>query len=216
MSKAKSARVSAVITGDIVRSTQLNSRAFEDAQSNLEDALDTICSITAGHYEKFRGDSFQLYLPKGSQALTFATIIRLAMYYRSPHVEVRQSIGVGINAKISSDLRIARGKIFELSGHGLDKMKNQRLALHFETKEPTKCATLLVRHLDTLLSCLSKEQALVLHAFLLHDQATHQQIADSVDKSRVNTTQILNASHYRLVQDTLVFVRELIDGIEYE
>lgn len=214
MSKLENSKPVAVITGDIVRSTELAEKDFNKVQANLKQALETICKLSDGFYEKFRGDSFQLYVKQGSQALKYATLIRLALYYQSPHVEVRQSIGVGKIQKVTAELNSIRGKAFELSGRGLDKMTNQRLSLEIDTNESINCVNLLVQHLDTLLSNLTKDQAWLLHAFLLHEKSTHKELAALVGKSRVNTTQILNASHYRLVGETLAFVSNVISGIK--
>ncbi|MCL5255729.1 MAG: hypothetical protein M1363_06340 [Gammaproteobacteria bacterium] len=213
MIKSSNPTLSAVITGDIVKSTELVSEDFACALKNLDQILSVITDREQAKYEMFRGDSFQLLLSDGKNALKYAVLIRLAMKFNFPHVDIRQSVGLSYVDGSGLKLATSRGEAFTLSGHGLEQMKKQLLTIHFPPAHQENCCILLTRHLDGHLQGLSKEQALVLFTFLWEEKAKHQDIANRVGKSRANTTQLLNACDYRLVADTLNFIAQRIQGM---
>lgn len=202
----------AVITGDVVRSQDLSSSAYQEALATLNKILSTLADCDEKRFGLFRGDSFQLMTDDISQALYKATCIRLALKAGETSVDVRQSIAIALIKDPSAEVRTATGEAFIRSGRNLDALKSGRLVFDSMDDDWNLRLEVLLKWFDLHLSGLTQTQAQVLLAYLQSPDLKHQQLADKIGKSRVNTTQILNAAQHKLVMQTLEYFEFVISS----
>ncbi|RUO35419.1 hypothetical protein [Aliidiomarina sanyensis] len=200
----------AVITGDLVRSGSLKGDDYQRVIETLGGALNDLSSGNAFHFSIFRGDSFQLVTPEIWRALHIATCVRL--YLKSAEVpsDARQSIAIAAVMETSVDVSTATGEAYIRSGRNLDKLKKEHLVFDSINQTWNTNLGLLLKWLDIHLSSLTQTQAQVLLAYLQSPDLKHQQLADKIAKSRVNTTQILNAAKHKLVKETLDYFEGVV------
>ncbi len=172
----------AVFTGDIVRSSDLDSHDL----SGLFDALRAACD-TVGHwpdgmafFERFRGDGWQMALP-ARYALRAALVMRAAVRTTGKGRSTRIGIGIGSGEISGNDLAGAEGPAFVQSGHALDHMKRNILL-----SAPDGSATLRVclPMADRIAQGWTPKQALVAQHMLVPAPATQEAIAAQLGHSR--------------------------------
>ncbi|EGN74595.1 hypothetical protein A28LD_1608 [Idiomarina sp. A28L] len=202
-----STEVIAVITGDVVDSRTYRDHDYDSMLELLQVVLGEVKRTTLGSFDVFRGDSFQFVTSNIKEVITAALIIRLTMLIHSPSVEVRQSIGIGALTSRRENVKLSTGDAFILSGKGLESMKGELLAIHTLNETFQNNIVLLTRFLDVHLSKLKYAQAQALLAHIQHPKLTHKQLAKELAKSRVNTTQLLTASDYKLVDAYIHFFK---------
>lgn len=126
--------VFAVLTGDLIDSTSLDTNGRELARDLLVSSIDSLNSwlpsskIVYGEPEIFRGDQWQTLLAQPKFAFRSAVYVRaklIAMGFDS-----RISIGVGEVDRISRQrVSMSDGDAFVRSGRGLDEMQRPNLAI---------------------------------------------------------------------------------------
>ncbi|MCK5795001.1 MAG: hypothetical protein KAH12_09850 [Anaerolineales bacterium] len=152
-------QVFAVLTGDIVESSQLNggqgypisniidkinSRVFSYFRSSIYQDIDV-----------FRGDSWQMVVMDASQSLRIALLLR-ALLRSEKSIEptdTRVSIGFGrIDYLPEKDISSGNGEAFRLSGSGLDQCrKSQQMILSFplaNRSSLTEGLNILIKFID--------------------------------------------------------------------
>lgn len=129
-----------VFTGDLVGSSKLTSDDLTRAMAALEDAYQDASGIWRGGgwpavFSAFRGDSWQCLGPAPAFALRGALLLRARLSTLGRPFDTRISIGIGSGWLSRPDtVDVASGPAFELSGHGLDGLgQNRRLAIAWET-----------------------------------------------------------------------------------
>jgi hypothetical protein len=124
----------AVVTGDIVGSSQLG----EGARARLHRVMRGGSSALRGHFaagmpyeiDIFRGDGWQFLLSDPSQALraglSYRVYIRVGMQSRS--LDTRMSIAVGGVSYLPEEPEVSSGdgEAFRLSGEGLERLSRRR------------------------------------------------------------------------------------------
>lgn len=163
----------AIITGDIILSTQMSAEKREWLLWHLQNALAQWDSDYKSRSEIFRGDSFQCYIPNTSEALSYMVLIK--SYIRSlsyskvnkskmnsleSDFDVRVALGIGAKGKLNKRLAISSGKAFELSGLLLDSLKYKKQSFAIITDDPyqeeLQTESLLLDHIlshTTTLQC---------------------------------------------------------------
>ena len=159
---------SAVITADIVNSTQLS-------KTDSKKLMKSLAGILQPHsYEFFRGDSFQAFVKSPEDALRLLLQLRTAAMKLSsetsiPVTDIKASIGIGFVKLPVKSLKTASSEVFVLSGRTLDNMKpEQRLAITCSEKNQTTNVALRViaRFIDYLFQRLTVRQATVVFELL--------------------------------------------------
>lgn len=120
----------AVITGDIIRSTDAPPAALEKTMATLAQAAAELAywPLPPARFTRFRGDGWQIVVASPSLALRAALFLTARLRAGTGTMDSRMSIGSGSAATLgTSDLSDARGEAFELSGRGLDAMGRSRL-----------------------------------------------------------------------------------------
>jgi DNA-binding CsgD family transcriptional regulator len=125
----------AVITGDLVRSSELEYKERESVLSCLHESFRSVEELLQLHnaillpFEIFRGDSFQIVITLPERALLVSILLslRLSLSNREKDLAARISIGIGTIDYIpaSGNVGEADGVAFRLSGKMLDSMKQK-------------------------------------------------------------------------------------------
>lgn len=198
----------AVITGDLVNSRQINTDEYSEVLNHLKELLHNLAQEREMRFDIFRGDEFQVVLKDPAESVFIASIIRLSLL--SIKVDVRQSIAVAEIDDLRSKVKSSTGQAFVLSGQNLNNMKSELFAFASSNNVLCKHLSPTISLLDVHLSSLTPTKASVLSCYLQHSDESHEHIGKRLDKGRVNTTKLLNASHYTAVKSYLDYVYELI------
>jgi hypothetical protein len=102
---------------------------------------------------------------------------------------------------LGKDTKTSTGEAFVLSGTGLDKLKSNYLSVQSSSLVFQDKIELLTRFVDAHLRGLTKKQTEALLSYLVSQNKSHKDVADALGKERRNTTKLLNASHYQLVEE---------------
>ena len=193
----------AVITGDLVGSSQLTSAKLQQVLNRLEQELTLYCLTPEDSYQIFRGDSFQLTLSNPSRAPLIALRLRwllIALSESGQEVDARLAIAVA-QIPLNYDSKYLNTEAHLLSGRGLDSLKNQRIKWFCSNELFCIKSELLTRFADNRISTLTATQANALFQFSADSTMTHQTLANQLGSSRVNATRLLNSADYNLLLD---------------
>lgn len=190
----------AVLTGDLIGSTETAPEAVEAAMARIKTVADRISKMAS--FERHRGDGWQLYLE--SPGIALAVMLLIAADLRAVGgLESRIALGLGgayfnsfKNLFAVRDLYAANGSAFVSSGRALDKMpKSQRLALAGEGTDILHQR--LISMIDDRISNWSREQAEAVALALSPEGAlTQSQIAARLGISRQAVAARLHAAGF--------------------
>lgn len=206
--------VSAVITADIVNSTQL-------PKADAKKLMKTLINILQAYkYEFFRGDSFQVYLKSPVEALWLllqmrACAMKLPSETSMPVTDIKASIGIGAVKVPIKFLKTATDEAFILSGRTFDKMStSQRLAIVSNEKNNTANIGLRViaHFIDYLFQRLTTKQASVVFELLMKRNQT--ETAKRLKKSQATIHKHTQSAGWPEIEKLLMEYQLLIDSIE--
>jgi hypothetical protein len=149
----------AVITGDLVASSEVSSNQVNSMNEELSKYLDNKPFVMLP-LTFYRGDSFQLMV-KAEKSVEVALTIQSIILWRT-ETWARISVGIGTVSKIEpGNVLQSEGEAFQLSGHQLDNMKSEgrlfKIATNSSKHQPMLDAAL---HLaDSLISNWKPGQA---------------------------------------------------------
>jgi hypothetical protein len=170
----------AVITGDIVNSTNMEPKERTWVLTEISNFLKTLDKENNTKSEIYRGDSFQILVQMPEQALKVALLIKTYIRGLEKYIsktikkslfinsidlyDARIAIGVGEVDKLAKKLIVSSGIAFTLSGHALDKLKGKKQAIAISTNDnfngELETASIL---LDTIIAKTTAAQCLVIH-----------------------------------------------------
>jgi hypothetical protein len=157
----KKSKSIAVITGDLVGSSEVTSTQFNEMNEVLKTYLDENLYVLLP-LTFYRGDSFQLMVKAEKSAEIALTIQSIILWTTATWARI--SIGVGAVSKIEpGNVLQSEGEAFQLSGHQLDSMKEEGRLIKIATNSPKHQAMLdAAFHLaDSLISGWKPGQASV-------------------------------------------------------
>ena len=175
-------RAAAILTGDLIGSTEKPVVALEGAMQALEATADGFAAWSGRkdvgtRFTRFRGDGWQLHLAESALALRAALALNAGLRAADVDLGTRIAIGIGRIDSLGSDsLADAHGSAFEISGRALDHMPRLRRL----TIDGAGIATLhriIVELLDDRTARMSREQAEALALYLPPDNPTLSDIA---------------------------------------
>ena len=202
----------AVITGDIVGSTNLVKAEFRKLIKTFETIL------SAHQHEFFRGDSFQAYIKAPEEALVVVLQMRTAAMKVSPDnmvCDVKACIGVGQVKSIIKTLHSATDEAFVLSGRNFDKIKPpQRLLIACPDNNQVIETGLHITgdYIDYIFRHLTIKQAAVL--FELLQNRTHTEVAKRLKKSQATVHKHAQAAGWPEMEKLLQDYKQLIAAIK--
>jgi hypothetical protein len=200
----------AVITGDIIRSTTLNTEKLNYLMRSISEASKIWDSNFNSKSEIFQGDSFQVITNKIEDileiALIYKTFIRSVDSISNKNKKIaaevydaRISIGIGKGIQLNTKLSNSTGIPFELSGRGLDFIKHSNVSLVISTddiyNEELKTYLMLV---DALLSKTSAKQCEVLNLKLLG--YNEYEIADMIEINQAAVNQRSKSGNWNEIE----------------
>lgn len=200
--------IAGVITGDIIRSQNIDPSKYDEMLYTLESTLRMLIDKTGVEFDVFRGDSFQAVFPVPKDSISGALIVRLALKSAKSPIDVRQSIGIGRVSSLRHSAKSSIGEAFVMSGTGLDQIKNQNIVINSKNKDFQTRIDLVTKFLDLHISGLTPTQSDALLHYLISNDKSHMAIASSLKKGRSNTTRLLNASHYQLVAEYIDYFEQ--------
>lgn len=172
-------RTAAILTGDLVGSTEKPVVALERAMQTLADAARGISAWTGAdaRFTRFRGDGWQMHVALPGLALRAALAVFARLRAADAGLATRAAIGVGrIDRMGARTLADAHGTAFEFSGHALDRMpRTRRLTIDGEGVTPLH--RIVVDLLDERSARWSREQAEAMALHLAPDNPTLTDIA---------------------------------------
>lgn len=199
----------AILTGDLVRSSAVETSRYPTLLQALQQCLQQFCPPGIAAPVLFRGDGFQLAtLP--SQAFIAALQTRLTLL--SLQSDARIAIAVAPAEQMRADLNQSTGQAFTLSGQLLDRLQDQRWDW-LDPQQPLATAEqLLLQLVSVQLQQLTARQAAVLLAYLQQQRPAHQQLATFFQTSRVNITHLLNQAQYGLISQVVDYFTDRYSG----
>ena len=207
----------AVLTGDIVNSTQLT---FKQEKALIDDLRFVLGRFFGDNqYEFFRGDSFQVLLKGATRALQLALSCRslarsiAANEGTTPIFDIRISIGIGeVNTPVKS-LSLAKGEAFLLSGRQFDLLKEREKRLAINSFDPVASIgfQVMADYLDSIYGNMTVKQADVIVELLRG--ITQQQLAVSREKSKSTVSELASAGRWQEIEKILGQYETLINLI---
>lgn len=200
----------AVLSGEIIESSQQSVDSRRHLGAHIELGLRLIHDYIPLSYEVFRGTRFVIETQHSDQAVTIALLLRVFLKSKQQRADWDVRIGVGVVTQEASDYTTIKHRAEKLAGKALATLKKERLCIQTERHDLNKRLSLTTRFADALLTALTTTQAHVLSYYLRFMPMTHQALANKLNKSRVNVTQILSSAHYKLFELYLLETREIL------
>jgi len=195
--------IKAVITGDIVRSEQIELNKRDLLLRVLQETVESLQNKSPMSMELFRGDSFQIVLEKPEMSLEVASMIRAGLKSNTPADsfgvwDARISIGIGTIDYLGDRVVTSDGEAFRLSGRGLDAMEKSRLVIKTCWQEVNEELDAGLAFVDDLITGWSVNQAKAI--FLSMGKGLSQSnIASSIAKSQQNVSKTLTSAKESLL-----------------
>lgn len=173
------AGTAAILTGDLVGSTEKPVAALERAMQTLAETARGISAWTGAdtRFTRYRGDGWQIYVAVPGLGLRAALTIIARLRAADAGLATRAAIGIGrIDGMGSGDLADGHGPAFETSGHALDRMPRTR-RLVIDGDGVTTLHRIVVDLLDERTARWTREQAEAMALHLAPDNPTLTDIA---------------------------------------
>ena len=155
----------AVITGDVVNSTQLSKKQRKNLEQVLWESFEQL-EKHRERYDVLRGDSFQVLIDDPRLAFKKAVQMRCLVKsgmskYAKTSVDLRISIGFGDISFKGKTLGSSDGTAFRRSGQGLDALKSEKkhLSIHTGDKKKDDFMEILSVLTDVIITGWSAAQA---------------------------------------------------------
>ncbi len=207
--------VHAIITGDIIDSTQFNEAERKKVLSILKKVFVEVQDKAKKiDFKIYRGDSFQGNCPKPGQALLISLKIKTALLKSNVSgtgkmPDARLAIGIGKAGKVGKNIGTSDGEAFRNSGQLLNpktkeeykKLKDYKLLFKSPWKEVNEEMEVLLSALDGLISKWTIEQAEVVYELL--NNKTQTQIATALHKSQSSISERVQNANWLAISNIL-------------
>jgi len=195
--------VTAVITGDIIRSTDIEGdyrEVLHRIANDIRDQIDQQFLI-----DVYRGDSFQAISKKPEQGLLMLLLIKAGLKREQTEKnkqtiqwDARMSMGIGklANYPEYNNLSELSGEPFTRSGRSLDSMKEKNKEITIVTGEEKQDNELkaVLPMLEAIVTKWTTAQASAVYLFLLYKDITQKEIGDRLGKTQVAVSKSLDIS----------------------
>lgn len=202
----------AVLTGDIVNSTQLEKSGEKKLLKALHQVLEPY------KFEFYRGDSFQVYMKDPQKSLRVALLCRLIAIGLNQGeyltaTDIRISIGIGNVITPVRTLGSAKGEAFVLSGRSFDEIQKTetRLAITAQNKVVNTGLQVIADYINSILKGMTAKQAEVV-VELLKGQI-QQKVTTLLNKSKSTISQLVSAGRWNEIEKLLLQYETLINQL---
>jgi hypothetical protein len=223
---AGKAKIYAVLTGDLVKSSHLSIQQSRRAMELLKKAAGefekSFRGAIEGNLDSFRHDSWQLLMKKPRLAVRAAIFLRTALKMQSDartRYDTRIGIGIGTVDSISKRrISDSRGAAFTLSGKALDGMDGERLA--FASENGSEC---IARGVIPLLDCVISDWTAiesrgvygVLRGWTQEDSAAHWPTEkNKAPPTRQAVAEALRRARWDVVESVIEWLEPSLQPLE--
>jgi len=192
----------AVITADIVNSTQLNPKIFTKLVEDIKEQY-----LKFGQIEFYRGDSFQALVKDATMALKIVVLSRLKAisYSEKTLIDIRQSISLG---KVEGNINKLGSHIddtFVNSGRTFDKLydltSDTFLLINSGNADYDFTFDIISRYTDNLISQMTAKQALAIYHLL--SGKSQKEAAKVINITGATINQQIKAARYEELVDLI-------------
>jgi hypothetical protein len=223
-------KVYAVLTGDLVKSSQLPSEKSFGAMERLKNAAGKFSLLhpatIVGQIDTFRHDSWQLLMEKPELAFRASLFLRTVLKLGSSadtKYDTRICIGIG-QVELISEQKVSnsRGPAFTRSGKGLDEMDNERLRLVANAETDLLLNGLsftTIPLLDCIISDWTPTESRAVHGILngwtQEETARNWSLYENAGKqpTRQAIGDSLMRAHWRIVNASLLWIETTMGKI---
>ncbi|MCF6271817.1 MAG: hypothetical protein L3J37_01315 [Rhodobacteraceae bacterium] len=180
----------AVLTGDIVKSTALSREERDALFAALKLGAEAVAALQNDDpfFERFSGDSWQM-LVQPRFALRACLLMRAYIRQESKVFETRISVGIGAIEPLSNEgLGASDGPAFQASGRGLKALKGGQ---YFAINTPARPIFILA---DEVSKRWTQAQARVLAISLMCPRPTQETVASKVGIAQQSVRNHLSAA----------------------
>jgi hypothetical protein len=200
-----------VITGDLINSSGLNADQKNNLQVGLSNFLENNRDVLLP-IQFYRGDSFQLMVTK-EKAVMIAVIIE-AIILSNTGTWARISVGIGTTSKITpGNVLQSEGEAFQLSGHQMDKMKEEgrlmKIAIDSRQFQPILAAAFYL--VESIIWNWKPGQATVIA--LIPTCKTQKEIAEKLNITSAAVSKAIKTSNWPTIESFLNGYEETIKEI---
>lgn len=212
--------VYAVLTGDLIDSTDLDTPSREKARKLVLstvgelDRWDSRKKVVRGKPEMFRGDQWQALLSQPKFAFRAALYVRAKL--KATGCDTRVSIAIGAVDRISrTNITRSDGDAFVRSGHGLDKMKTDSelaISLPENMKDSRRWLSAIAELSGAILIGWKKRQAEVVSYAIDPQDFNQQEIGNQLKTTHQLVSKTLKAARW----DALEVAIKSFEGFDWE
>lgn len=207
-------KIGAIITGDIVDSTNMVGEERNSMLRMLQSLPDLLSPFTKINLEIFRGDSFQIRVWESVDSLKVALAIR--SHIRSfkftelnRQWDARLAIGIGTVEYENGSLATSDGEAYRASGRGLDSIGKNRLTIETPWEEVNKELRVSTAFADDIITGWTQSQSRIMFQSLTTD-LSHTEIGDILRISRQMVDKALKAGKKELMNLYINRFKELL------
>lgn len=219
MGKDARQSVYAVLTGDLVDSTGLDTTSREEARKLVLSSVTKLDdwskkNVVRGKPEIFRGDQWQALLSQPKYALRAALYVRAKLI--ATGCDTRVSIAIGAVDRISrTSISRSDGDAFVRSGHGLDEMKTDSelaISLPDSMHDSGRWLSAIAELSGAILSGWKKGQAEVVSLAIDPQNFNQSEIGKRLKTTQQLVSKALKATRW----DALEIAIKSFEGFDWE
>jgi len=203
----------AVLTGDIINFTRLNSEQRQSLVVATEKLLKSWVD-TPGDAEVFRGDSYQVILGDINDAIKKS--IKLICWFKKHSDTVnniqlssRVSVGIGTIAYKGKSVLDSDGEAFHQSGRYFDKMgAGETLTIQTNNEEINQQVTIILSFINLFINQWTPNQAEVI--YLACEGYTQLKMAEELNLNQAAVNRRLKAASWKEVEKGILYINKLV------
>ncbi|PSW10041.1 hypothetical protein C9J01_19480 [Photobacterium rosenbergii] len=204
-----------VIVGDIVNSTQLEPKDFEQVMETISSIQKFInAEFSDNSHALHRGDEFQSVIFNYEQTLLYVIMYRLAIKALGKQFDCRVSFAVARGAELRESVGQSMGEAFTISGRALGGMRGERLVYRSDSAYHEERMLLLIRYLDSQIVGLTPRQCeIILPLIKRFGRLSYSQLAEDLHISNATVSKALKAAGWSLMKGVIVEFKKTITEI---
>lgn len=197
-------KIGAIITGDIIASTKMESDDRDMMLASLQSLPDILSPIEKVRVEIFRGDSFQIGICQAHNSLKIALAVRAylrthKMFSSKKVIDARVAIGIGSIEYEADTLSTSDGEAFRISGRLLDRMEKRRLEIMTPWDKVNDALSLNTAFADDIISSWTQSQSRIeLASYIISEN--RNEIASQLGISRQMVDKSMKISKQPLIR----------------
>lgn len=202
----------AIITADVVHSSQKEAIERKQFYQQIELGLQTIQSKYAFEYERNRGDEYQIRMKEIKNAGYIGLLLKLWVKsissVQKEKNDIRMSIGIGTEDLTEKRIAESDGEAYHLSGRGLDHIKNTKQRFLIQSNDNNHESLQMTSSLvDVLLDNMTAMQSIVVFYKLMG--YSEMEIAQKLQLGQPTINQHSRAAHWTIFYKFVHYLENL-------